>query len=161
MSLHKTTIVARNIHCQAIVLRSDFGNSRFQLFPTWFVWVWSAPWWNRSPCAFDFLSQERKAEKLLPSRITADRPQQICQPSYCCCHRHSCQLCQLSAFSCRTLSDSQVDGARPALVQLLKESVEAPALAAAAEALRQLAEEPTQRWAETKKNEAEHVKASN
>eukprot|EP00435_Cladocopium_sp_Y103_P024303 s2984_g5.t5 len=38
-----------------------------------------------------------------------------------------------------------VDGARPALVQLLKESVDAPALAAAAEALRQLAEEPTQR----------------
>ena len=66
---------------------------------------------------------------------------------------------QLSAFSIQ-LSNSQVDSARPALVQLLKESVEAPALAAAAEALRQLAEEPTQRRAETK-NEAEHMKASN
>lgn len=86
------------------------------------------------------------------STDTADLSAELHTATDCyCCHRHSCQLCQLSAFSCRTLSDSQVDGARPALVQLLKESVEAPALAAAAEALRQLAEEPTQRWAETKK----------
>ena len=97
----------------------------------------------RSCCPAEVLQTDLNRHSRFVSRVTA--------ADCYCCHRHSCQLCQLSAFSCRTLSDSQVDGARPALVQLLKESVEAPALAAAAEALRQLAEEPTQRWAETKK----------
>ena len=90
--------MAKNIHCQAILegtcriseIPVDFQHDSFEFEVVL----------NDAPCAFDFLlSKEKKAEKLLPSRVTADlvNPGQFVSrvTSYC--------QTRLSAFSCKTL----------------------------------------------------------
>lgn len=164
--------MARNIHCQAIVLRSDFANSRFQLFPTWFV------------DSFEFEVLHDEIVLHVPSSFFRRRK----RPRSCCpaevlqtdLNRHSrfvsrvtycywllllsqTQLSALSAFSVQ-LSDSVglsgwrcTSGSRPAA----ERKCGSPCACSCSWSTQTTSRRAYTEVGWNEKNEAEHVKASN